>query len=211
MKPPFEELDPLKIVLPAKLESERLLLRCYELSDAAMYAGMVDQNRERLQDDFPNRRDVIRNEQDAESFIWQMIQMWEMRRAFHFCVLEKQSHSYVGEVFFTDIVWRVPKADIGYYVVREWEGKGMATEALKTLLPFAFETLEMRKLQVRCVVDNLRSQQVAERCGFKIEGVLRNDFVKADGQTLVNLVYYGMTPTDYRAISMKPPIAGDFN
>ena len=125
--------------------------------------------------------------------------------------MEKQNRAYAGEVCFTEIVWKVPKADVGYYLAGGYEGKGIATEALRMTLPLAFETLHMRKLQVRCSVENLASQQVAERCGFKIEGVLRNDLVKADGHTLVSLVYYGMTPNDYRALRLKPPVAGGFN
>lgn len=211
MKSAFEEFDPLKIKLPATLESERLLLRPYRLSDAPALVKVFDDNRERLQEDFPSRANTIHIEPEAESFIWHVMQLWDMRESFYFCIWEKQSRLYVGEIFFTEIVWKIPKAHIGYYVVKEWEGKGLMTEAMKLVLPFAFETLKMRKLQIRCAVDNLRSQRVAERCGFKIEGVLRNDALKADGQTLANLVYYGMTPNDFRGKRLKPPTDRGFN
>ena len=78
------------------------------------------------------------------------------------------------------------------------------------VLPFAFEMLALRKLQVRCAAENVRSQRVGESCGFKVEGVLRNDFVIADGRTLIDIVYSGMTDSDYRTLRVKPPVVGGF-
>jgi [ribosomal protein S5]-alanine N-acetyltransferase len=206
-----DEVHHLRISLPAKLESERLVLRCYAIADAPVLAEMYRKNRERLKDDFAPRVARITDIAGAEAFILEKIRMWEKREAIHLGIWDKRSRMYAGEVCFKEIAWKIPKAEVGYYLAREFEGKGMATEALRMGLSLAFETLQMRKLQVRCSVDNLASQHVAERCGFKIEGILRNDFVKGDGRTLVSLVYYGMTPEDYRSLQLKPPPAEGFN
>jgi RimJ/RimL family protein N-acetyltransferase len=205
-----ESFDPLKLDLPKRIETSRLLLRCYQLSDAPVLTQAVADNRERLRDNFRDRVQSVCSEAEAETFIVWKKKQWDAREALHFGIWLKDEHQYVGEVCLKDLEWSVPKSDVGYYVVQHFEGKGIVTEAVKEILPLAFDLLQIRKLQIRCAVDNLRSQQVAERCGFKVEGVLRNDTVRRDGQTLVSLVYYGMTPNDYRASKVKPPLEGGF-
>ncbi|MEO8168360.1 MAG: GNAT family protein, partial [bacterium] len=185
----------------------RLLLRAYILSDAPTLSTSFNNNRQRLKQDFPGRSDKIWTKEEAESFIWQKNQEWERRESFHIGIWDKTNRMYAGEISYKDIAWKIPKADVGYYVLNNFEGKGIITEALTMTLPFAFEILEMQKLQIRCSSEHIASQRVAEKCGFKPEGVLRNDFV-SEGRTLVTLVYYGMTPADYRALNLKPPLTG---
>lgn len=177
MKRDPEEFTPLRIAVQTRFESERLLLRCYTLSDAPTLSISFNNNQRRLKQDFPNRVKKIWTEEDAETFIWQKNQEWERREAFHIGIWEKKGEAYAGEICYKDIAWKISKADVGYYVLNEFDGKGITTEALTMTLPFAFEILEMRKLQIRCSSENLASQWVAEKCGFKPEGVLRNDSV----------------------------------
>ncbi|MBX2992490.1 MAG: GNAT family N-acetyltransferase [Bacteroidetes bacterium] len=204
----FEEFSPLHATLPQKLESQRLELRCYQSTDVSVIRAVFDANRERLRNGFFSRAKLTQSENDVEAFVQQVRQLWNVREAFHFSIWEKQQQSYVGEIFIACISWQVPKGDVGYFVVREFEGQRMITEAVCAILPFAFDRLQMNKLQIRCPVDNLRSQRVAERSGFKIEGVLRNDRVNSDGHLPLDIVYYGMTPGDFRKIERKPPDFG---
>ncbi len=186
--------DPMEIEIPDRIESPRLLLRRYQLSDASWLVDIFKQERERLRNDFPTRVALV-TEADAEAFLTHLLHEWRCRSALYFAVWDKLQRQYIGEVGVKDIVWSIPKGDVGYFVVRKAEGKGMATEAVGLLVEFAFDVLRMKKLQIRCATDNLRSRRVAERCGFIYEGLLRNDVVRPDGQ-LVDLVYFGMTDAD---------------
>ncbi len=209
MKPDPEGFTPLRIAVPTSFESERLLLRSYTLSDAPTLSAAFNNNQRRLKQDFPVRADKMWTKEDAETFIWKKNEEWDRRQAFHIGIWEKESRVYAGEICYKDIAWNIPKADVGYYVLTNFDGKGIATEALTMMLPFAFEILEMQKLQIRCSSENRASQRVAEKCGFKPEGVLRNDFV-SEGRTPLTVVYYGMIPADYRALNLKPPLTGGF-
>lgn len=193
----FHILDPLDIKLPDRLESPRLLLRRYQLPDASWLFEVFREERERLKNDFPTRA-AVEQEADAEVFLIHTLQQWRSRTALYFTVWDKEQRAYVGEVGLKEIVWSIPRGDISYFVVKKAEGKGIASEAVRTLVEFAFDVLHVNKLQIRCAVDNVRSQRVAERCGFIREGVLRADGVRPDGQ-LVDLIYFGMTPADRAA------------
>lgn len=58
------------------------------------------------------------------------------------------------------------------------QNKGYGTDALRTLLRFAFETMNLNRVQLRVHNDNLRGIHVYERCGFVREGTLRQNLWK---------------------------------
>jgi RimJ/RimL family protein N-acetyltransferase len=63
-------------------------------------------------------------------------------------------------------------AEVGYSVVREYRGRGIATEAVQGLVDDAFARLRLRRVRAYCVPENLASRAVLERAGFEDDGVL---------------------------------------
>jgi len=68
-------------------------------------------------------------------------------------------------------------AELGYVVAPEARGRGVATEALRRLTVWAFE-LGMQRLELMISVENEASKKVAERCGYRRDGVLRSAYLK---------------------------------
>lgn len=71
---------------------------------------------------------------------------------------------------------------IGYWLAREARGRGVCTAALRRLCRFAFEDLKLERLELMTDPDNVASQRVAEKVGFRREGVLRSHLVHGDGR-----------------------------
>jgi RimJ/RimL family protein N-acetyltransferase len=69
-------------------------------------------------------------------------------------------------------------AELGYVVLAEERGRGVATEALRLLTAWGFAELEAERLELMIAVRNDASKRVAERCGYVREGVLRSLYVK---------------------------------
>jgi RimJ/RimL family protein N-acetyltransferase len=69
-------------------------------------------------------------------------------------------------------------AELGYVVLAEERGRGVATEALRLLTDWAFAELGAVRLELMISVENDASKRVAERCGYLLEGVLRSLYVK---------------------------------
>ena len=69
-------------------------------------------------------------------------------------------------------------AELGYVVAPEARGRGVATGALRRLTAWAFDELQMFRLELLISVDNVASKTVAERCGYVREGVLRSAYFK---------------------------------
>jgi len=63
-------------------------------------------------------------------------------------------------------------AKLGYFYLPRYWGKGYATEAMKAVLQFAFETLGLHKIITGCLKENSRSERVMIKCGMRKEAEL---------------------------------------
>ena len=69
-------------------------------------------------------------------------------------------------------------AELGYIVAPTARGRGVATATLGLLTEWAFAELDMLRLELLIESANEPSKRVAERNGYRREGVLRSLFVK---------------------------------
>lgn len=86
------------------------------------------------------------------------------------------------------------RGTIGYWVAPAARGRGVATDALRLLAGWAFDILGLSRLDLTTDPDNVASQTVAERCGFRREGVMRSHWVTVGGRR--DSVLYGLLPED---------------
>jgi RimJ/RimL family protein N-acetyltransferase len=84
--------------------------------------------------------------------------------------------------------------ELGYVVATAARGKGVASELLRQLSTWAFVERGARRLTLLIDVENMGSQRVAERAGYRLEGVLRNSYVKQDLRSDTQL--WSRLPTD---------------
>lgn len=85
---------------------------------------------------------------------------------------------------------------IGYVLAEEYWGRGLMTEAVTTVLDYAFAELALEIVSVYHYPFNLRSQRVIEKCGFRYEGTLRRSSTIYDG-TVYDDVCYSLTREEY--------------
>lgn len=64
-------------------------------------------------------------------------------------------------------------AEIGYWLGKEFTGKGIMTRAVASLLDFAFGTLDIHRVFIRCATTNTASCAIPKRLGFQHEGMMR--------------------------------------
>ncbi|MFG2984826.1 GNAT family N-acetyltransferase [Streptomyces sp. NPDC048258] len=81
---------------------------------------------------------------------------------------------HVHEVFGTN------SYEIGYWAAKEHRGQGFMTEAVIAVARWAFTELGAVRLEWRAEVGNAGSRAVAEKAGFRIEGLLRASLHRAD-------------------------------
>jgi ribosomal-protein-serine acetyltransferase len=90
-------------------------------------------------------------------------------------------------------------AHIGYWLAPTFQGRGIMTRAAEALTTHAFSALALHRLEIRCVIENLKSRAVAERLGYHHEGELREAYL-LHGR-FRDIALYAMTATEWRARS----------
>lgn len=78
----------------------------------------------------------------------------------------------VGNISFNHINPQLEKVTIGYWLSQDDQGKGIVSRALNYLIAYAFDTLEIQKIEISVAVDNLPSRKVCERLGMQLEGTI---------------------------------------
>ena len=92
-----------------------------------------------------------------------------------FFIFDNQTRRLVGGVTIGNIRHGVSQsAHIGYWIGAKYAGRGFMVEAVQLLVPFAFETLRLHRIEAACIPDNARSIRVLEKAGFRREGLLRS-------------------------------------
>ncbi len=62
---------------------------------------------------------------------------------------------------------------IGYWLDKQAQGKGLATRCCRVLINYAFDELKLNRVQINCNVENAKSCAIPERLGFRLEGTHR--------------------------------------
>ena len=96
----------------------------------------------------------------------------------------------VGNCSFNRINYDTLCAEVGYWLSKHHQGKGIITRVVKYLIDFAFEQLQLEKVQLSAAVENIASRKVAERAGMALEGVLTNQ--EKIGSRILDHAFYGI-------------------
>jgi len=189
----------LLLELPEHIKTERLLLRPYQAGDGEAYFEVCQRNREHLLPyEAGNPALEVQTVQDAEILVREFANAWASRQAFFFGAWGPE---FVAQIYVGAVSWTLPEFEIGYFVDCAHQGKGFVTEAVRAVLDFCFVHLRAHRLRLACNETNVRSWKVAERCGFRREGHIRqvhSDILCADG-TYSGDYLYGLLRSEYGA------------
>lgn len=89
------------------------------------------------------------------------------------------------------------RATVGYWVARSVRGRGVCTRALRLLSRHALDTMQLQRVDLITDPDNIASQRVAEKVGFRREGVLRAHLRHPDGR-IRDSVMFSLLPGELR-------------
>ena len=145
-------------------------LRPLAADDAPALFRLIDGDRERLGRWLP-WVDETRTESDSGRFIADAAEERQRRRSLVLGIFV--DGALAGTIGLHYIEWFDRCAEVGYWITRDREGQGYVGCATRAVLRFAFSTAGLNRIVIRCALGNDRSRRVAERLGFRCEGVLR--------------------------------------
>ncbi len=173
-----------------RLVTERLILRPLVFKDAEDIAENLNNiNVSRYLSIVP----YPYNLKNAKEFI----KIAQKSRNF-FAIALKSSEKVVGIIAIMNIDSYVKKAEIGYWLGEKYWRQGIALEALRPIVKFAFRRLKLVRLQACAVVENKASWVLLKKTGFKKEGLTRKSLrTKSTGKWHDTYVF-GLLRTDVK-------------
>lgn len=115
------------------------------------------------------------------NYIQSAVKAREAKKEFPFIVFDKKSQKYAGSTRFYDINLDLKTLQLGYtWYGSAFRGTGLNKHCKFLLLQFAFETLELERVEFRADNNNERSIAAMKSIGCKVEGVLRSHMPTTD-------------------------------
>lgn len=123
-------------------------------------------------------------------------------------IIEDSVRSAVGLITLMNIDWKNRKADTGIKLIGSSRGRGLGRDAMLAVMRYAFEELQLHRLDCCWLEDNAASRALHVNYGWKIEGVRKDAVFK--GGTYKNLVMAGVLKSDYEELARRlPHLGGD--
>jgi ribosomal-protein-alanine N-acetyltransferase len=106
-----------------------------------------------------------------------------------FLIRERKSGALAGGISIGNIRYGVAQTgQIGYWMSKDYAGKGLMVESVELVLRHGFETLRLHRIEAACIPDNRRSIRVLEKAGFQREGHLRS-YLRINGAWRDHVLY----------------------
>ncbi len=165
-------------------------IRLLETGDLDIYWKLIDTNRKRLEDFFAGTVSKTLTYEDTRNFVADRTKMAEEKKYYPFIIVDNKANEIAGYIDIKNIDWRIPKAELGYYVDEKYAGTGMASKAFSLFLDYCNTEMGFLKLFLRTHEGNTPARKLVEKSGFQIEGTIRKDHRTTSGE-IIDLLYYG--------------------
>jgi len=167
---------------PVQVTAGRVSLRPVRLRDAAAWSRIRLHDRDHLEPWEPTGRGTwdTRNHPSNWPSLWSSLKTEARRGAMIPLVIEVDG-AFSGQLTVGNIVrGALRSAWIGYWVAKDLSGQGVATAALALGLDHCFGTVGLHRVEATVRPENLASQAVLRKVGFREEGLLRR-YLDVDG------------------------------
>ena len=166
------------------LETERLILRRVDNNDIKEVLALRS-NAETMKY-IP--RPLLKNDEDALAHIAMIDEKIESNEGINWAITIKGDPKLIGVIGHYRIQKEHYRAEIGYMILPEYNGKGIVTEAVREAVKYGFEVMKLHSIEAVIEPGNLASAKVLEKNGFIKEAHLKeNEFY--DGRFIDSVIY----------------------
>jgi len=101
------------------------------------------------------------------------------QNSYHFVIADKDTEDYIGQVDLVNIDWKNGSAEMGIVIGEAVNrGKGIGHEAIQLIQDFAFNRINMNRLQIKVYAFNTKAIRCYRKSGFQEEGRLRQSLYR---------------------------------
>jgi len=182
---PVNFMDPFSFSDQHVLENERVVLRPLELND---YENLLYFSiREPELWKFSLVQAI--GEEGLRNYLKLAVEARTTEKEYPFIVFDKKTNQYAGSTRFYDIQLSNKCLQLGFtWYGKNFQGTGLNKNCKYLLLQFAFEEMGMERVEFRADNDNKKSIAAMNSIGCSVEGVLRSNGFKPDGNRRDSIV-----------------------
>lgn len=174
------------------LETERLVLRKFELTDAEdMFNNWASSDKVTKYMTWQSYKSVT----DVCGYIEYIKSEYDNNNHYDWIIELKKNHQAIGSIGVVGLREDIEEIEIGYCLSHEYWHKGIMTEAFKRLIDFFFKEVEVNRIMARYDVNNPNSGGVMKKCGLKYEGTHRQAGKNNTG--ICDTAIYAIIKSDY--------------
>jgi RimJ/RimL family protein N-acetyltransferase len=126
--------------------------------------------------------------EDAIEFLEKNERSFDEGKSLNLAITEKSTDRVIGGIGLMNIEWTNRAADIGYWLGRSYWGRGLVPQAVKGFVDYIFKFLGLHRLSAVIFGPNLQSRRVMEKCGFLMEGTMRERYL-LDGELVDGVIF----------------------
>ena len=115
--------------------------------------------------------------EEVHSWIELMMEQFEKKQSIYWVITE--DNRAIGRCHYIYLEAIHSRAEIGYYLAKEYWGCGIMTNAVTAIVEYGFEHLKLNRIEARSISRNYGSTRVLEKVGFSKEGTLRQHTFRA--------------------------------
>lgn len=171
------------------VEGQGVLLRPPRAGDYAAWADLRERSRDYLQPWEPAwpDDDLSRAAYRRRMSVYQRER--EAGNAWPFFIFDERSRALLGAITLSNVRRGVAEtATLGYWIGQRHAGRGYGTAAVRAAVDYAFEALQLHRVEAACVPHNQASRRVLEKSGFALEGRARA-YLKINGDWADHLLF----------------------
>ncbi|MCM2996163.1 GNAT family N-acetyltransferase [Paenibacillus cellulositrophicus] len=172
-----------------KLETERFILRELRSEDAEAYYSYFSDHEVTKYWGYPGPKNI----ETASKTFTRFQNAFTRKEMITWGIATKDEDQIIGTCVLNDFV-RGSMVNLSYNLSRDYWGKGIMTEVLNTIIPFAFNELDMNRIQAKVMPDNHSSVGLLSKVGFVQEGLLR-DYIF--GEFITDTLIFSMLKKDF--------------
>lgn len=171
-----------------RIETDRLILRRYVIEDAdAMYKNWASDSEVTKFLTWQPHSSV----EVSRSIIEDWLKEYSDEKYYQWAiVLKDNGNEPIGGISVVHMNEDISMVHIGYCLGRAWWRRGIMSEALKAVMDFMFDTVEVNRVESRHDPMNPNSGKVMQKCGMKYEGTLRS--ADRNNQGICDACYYAL-------------------
>jgi RimJ/RimL family protein N-acetyltransferase len=171
-----------------RIQTGRLVIRCWEPKDAPLLKAAIDANIEHLRPWMPF---IAYEPQPVQAKI-DLIRKWRSKfdadTDFVYGIFTSDETQAIGSSgLHTRLGPRV--REIGYWIGQAFTHQGLATEAAAALTKVGFEVEHMAHIEIHCDATNQRSAAVARRLGYTLDATLRRRGLNTAGNPRDTMIW----------------------